>query len=198
MLALPITVLWLVGVSNAFNLIDGLDGLAAGVAIIALVPIAIAGLIIGDTSVPVYAIALIGALLGFLKYNWPSARLFMGDSGSLVVGFLLALLSIRGATDSKGATLALIPIFALAYPLVDTGIAILRRWLRGVPLSRADTRHVHHQLGFLGLGPRKALFVICAASGAIATLGLRSSGLNRAIRPSAVHVDATIEPERGS
>ena len=192
LLALPVTVLWLVGVSNAFNLIDGLDGLAGAVAIIALVPIAIAGWIIGDTGVPLYAVALIGALLGFLKYNWPKARLFMGDSGSLVVGFLLALLSIRGATergatDSKGVTLALIPIFALAYPLLDTGIAILRRWLRGVPLSRADTRHVHHQLEALGLGARKALLVICAASGALATLGLLI-----ALAPPDVTVMATL------
>lgn len=170
--ALPATVLWLVGVSNAFNLIDGLDGLAGGVAIIALVPIAIAGLIIGDTSVPVYSVALMGALFGFLRYNWPPARLFMGDSGSLVVGFLLALLSIRGATNSQGVTLGLIPIFALAYPLLDTGVAILRRWLRGVPISRADTRHVHNQLCALGMGPRKALAVIYFATGAIAGIGL--------------------------
>lgn len=172
MLALPITVLWLVGVSNAFNLVDGLDGLAAGVAIIALVPIGAAGLIIGNTSVPLYSAALIGALLGFLKFNWPRARLFMGDSGSLVVGFLLALLSIRGATYTAGETLAVIPVFALAYPLLDTGVAILRRWLRGVPISRADRRHVHHQLDALGLGPRRALAVIYAATGSIAVLGL--------------------------
>jgi len=171
-LELPITLLWLVGVSNAFNLVDGLDGLAGGVAVIALIPIAISGLIIGNTSVPIYSVALIGALLGFLKYNWPSARLFMGDSGSLVVGFLLALLSIRGATNSAGITLALIPIFALAYPLLDTGVAILRRWLRGVPISRADRRHVHHQLCTLGLSTRKALTVIYVATAAIATLGL--------------------------
>lgn len=171
-LAMPITVLWLVGVSNAFNLIDGLDGLAGGVAIIALGAIAVAALILGNPSVPIYTVALVGALLGFLKYNWPKARLFMGDSGSLVVGFLLAVLAIKGATDPKHVTHALIPIFALAYPLLDTGVAILRRWLRGVPLSRADRRHVHHQLESLGLGPKKALFVIYLATTAIAVLGL--------------------------
>jgi UDP-GlcNAc:undecaprenyl-phosphate GlcNAc-1-phosphate transferase len=187
LLALPVSILWLVGISNAFNLIDGLDGLAGGVAIIALLVIAVAGFVLGNVSVPVYAVALIGSLLGFLKYNWPKARLFMGDSGSLVVGFLLAVLAVQGATDSKGVTQGLIPIFALAYPLLDTGVAILRRWLRGVPLSRADRRHVHHQLASLGLGPMRSLFVIYLASGAIALLGLLA-----ALAPPAVTVSATM------
>src|SRR6266480_4362152 len=119
--ALPLTVFWLVGISNAFNLVDGLDGLAGGVALIALLTIAAAALVFGNGSVPIYTVALGGALLGFLRYNWPSARLFMGDSGSLVVGFLLAVLAIKGATDRHHVTYGLIPIFALAYPLFDTG-----------------------------------------------------------------------------
>ena len=172
MLALPVTVLWLVGISNAFNLVDGLDGLAGGVAIIGLAATAAAALILGNPSVPIYTFALMGALLGFLRYNWPSARLFMGDSGSLVVGFLLAVLAVKGATDRNHLTHGLIPVFALAYPLLDTGVAIIRRWLRGVPLSRADRRHVHHQLVALGLGPRKALAVIYLATGGVATLGV--------------------------
>jgi UDP-GlcNAc:undecaprenyl-phosphate/decaprenyl-phosphate GlcNAc-1-phosphate transferase len=171
-LALPITLLWLVGVSNAFNLIDGLDGLAGGVAIIALGAIASSAVILGQPSVPIYTVALVGALLGFLKYNWPSARLFMGDSGSLVVGFFLAVLSVKGSTDSHNVTNGLIPIFALAYPLFDTGTAILRRWLRGAPISRADRRHIHHQLDALGLGPRKALAVIYLGTGFVALIGL--------------------------
>jgi len=187
LLSLPITLVWLVGISNAFNLIDGLDGLAGGVAIIALVAIAAAALILGNPSVPIYTVALVGALLGFLKYNWPAARLFMGDSGSLVVGFLLAVLAVKGATDADKVTQGLIPIFALAYPLLDTGVAIMRRWLRGVPLSRADRRHVHHQLGSLGLAPKKALFIIYAGSGSIAALGLLA-----AFAPPEVTVVATM------
>lgn len=185
--ALPVTILWLVGISNAFNLIDGLDGLAGGVAIIALGAIAAAALILGNTSVPIYTVALVGALLGFLKYNWPTARLFMGDSGSLVVGFLLAVLAIKGATDPQHVTQGLIPIFALAYPLLDTGVAIMRRWLRGVPLSRADRRHVHHQLGSLGLGAKKALLVIYTGAATIAVLGLLA-----AFAPAEVTVIATM------
>jgi UDP-GlcNAc:undecaprenyl-phosphate GlcNAc-1-phosphate transferase len=171
-LAMPVTVLWLVGVSNAFNLIDGMDGLAGGVAIIALIAIAVTALILGNLSVPVYTVALIGALLGFLRYNWPSARLFMGDSGSLVVGFLLAVLAVKASSDRNHVTHALIPVFALAYPLLDTGVAILRRWLRGVPLSRADRRHVHHQLSALGMETTKSLSIIYLTSAALAALGL--------------------------
>jgi UDP-GlcNAc:undecaprenyl-phosphate GlcNAc-1-phosphate transferase len=187
MLALPITVVWLVGVSNAFNLIDGLDGLAGGVAIIALVTVAVTGVILGNVSVPIYAVALVGSLLGFLRYNWPSARLFMGDSGSLVVGFVLAVLAVRGATDAHGIIYGIIPIFALAYPLLDTGVAILRRWLRGVPLSRGDRRHVHHQLGALGLGPTKSLAVVYTGSAAVASIGLLVT-----FAPAEVTVAATL------
>jgi len=170
--ALPITVLWLVGVSNAFNLVDGIDGLAGGVAIIGLSAGAAAALILGNPSVPLYTVALIGALLGFLRYNFPQAKLFLGDSGSLVVGFLLAVLVVKGATDEHAVTRGLVPVFALAYPLMDTGVAIVRRWLRGVPISRADCRHVHHQLCLLGLSPRRALVVIYATTTAVAALGL--------------------------
>jgi UDP-GlcNAc:undecaprenyl-phosphate/decaprenyl-phosphate GlcNAc-1-phosphate transferase len=170
--SIPITVLWLVGISNAFNLVDGLDGLAGGVAVIALVATTAAAVILGNMSVPWYTGVLIGALLGFLRYNHHPARIFLGDSGSLVVGFLLAVLTVRGAKRADGVLYALAPIFALSYPLLDTGIAMLRRWLRGAPLSRADTRHIHHQLRALGLSPRRAATVIYLESIAIAVLGL--------------------------
>jgi UDP-GlcNAc:undecaprenyl-phosphate GlcNAc-1-phosphate transferase len=186
-LSLPVTVLWLVGISNAFNLIDGIDGLAGGVAIIGLISTVAAALFLGNPTVPIYTIALVGALIGFLRYNWPSARLLMGDSGSLVVGFLLAVFSVKAATDQRHLTYGLVPIFALAYPLLDTGIAMLRRWLRGVPLSRADRRHIHHQLRSLGLGPTKALIAIYSASIVVAGLGLLA-----AFAPPAVTLITTI------
>ena len=171
-LALPVTVVWLVGISNAFNLIDGMDGLAGGVAIIGLFATAAAALFLGNPTVPIYTIALIGALVGFLRYNWPAAGLFMGDSGSLTVGFLVAVFSVKAATNSDELTFGLVPIFALAYPLLDTGLAMLRRWLRGVPLSRADRRHIHHQVLSLGLSPTKALLLIYSAATSVAALGL--------------------------
>jgi len=171
-LALPITVIWLVGVSNAFNLVDGLDGLAGGVAIIGLLAGVTAALTLGNPTVPLYTVALTGALLGFLRYNFPQAKLFLGDSGSLVVGFLLAVLVVKGSTDSQQITRGLVPIFALAYPLLDTGVAILRRWLRGVPLSRADHRHIHHQLRTLDVTPKRSLFLIYGAAASAAAVGL--------------------------
>src|SRR5438105_7677016 len=170
--AIPVTVVWLVGVSNALNLVDGLDGLAGGVGVIALLTATAAAVAVGNNSVPWYTLALGGALLGFLRYNFPPAKVFLGDSGSLVVGFLLAVLTVKGATRPDQATYALAPIFALSFPLLDTGIAMLRRWLRGTPLSRADARHIHHQLRALGLSPRKAVTVIFAESTVVAILGL--------------------------
>jgi UDP-GlcNAc:undecaprenyl-phosphate GlcNAc-1-phosphate transferase len=171
-LSVPLTVLWLVGVSNAFNLIDGMDGLAGGVALVALIVTTGAAMVLGNTDVAWPTFALAGALLGFLRYNVPPARVFLGDSGSLVIGFLLAVLSVKGATRQDGALFALAPIFALSYPLLDTGIAMLRRFLRSEPLSRADGRHIHHQLQAIGLTPRRALAVILIQSTSVGFLGL--------------------------
>ena len=170
--AIPVSVLWLVGVSNALNLVDGLDGLAGGVSVIALLTATAAAVAVGNTSTPWYTLALGGALLGFLRYNFAPAKIFLGDSGSLVVGFLLAVLTVKGATRPDQSTYALAPIFALSFPLLDTGIAMMRRWLRGTPLSRADARHIHHQLRALGLSPRKAVIAIYIESAVVAVLGL--------------------------
>ena len=173
--SLPVTLLWIVGLSNAFNLIDGADGLAGGVAIIALVATAISASYLGDHTILWCSVALIGAMFGFLRYNWPPARIFLGDSGSLVVGFLLAILTVKGMSREDGAVYGLAPIFALSYPLLDTGISMLRRWLRGHPLARADGRHIHHQLQALGLGPRQTLFVLYGLSALVACLGLSAT-----------------------
>ena len=170
--SVPISLLWLVGVSNAFNLIDGLDGLAGGVGMIALLAICASAAALGSGNIPLQSLALAGALVGFLRHNRPPARIFLGDSGSLVIGFLLAILSVRGATTQSGVLYAIVPIFALSYLLLDTGIAMMRRWLRGAPLSRADGRHIHHQLLALGLPPKRAVAVIYVQSAFIAVLGL--------------------------
>jgi UDP-GlcNAc:undecaprenyl-phosphate GlcNAc-1-phosphate transferase len=170
--AAPVTIVWLVGVSNAFNLVDGLDGLAGGVGVIALAASAAAATVLGNETVPLYCAALGGALFGFLRYNWAPARIFLGDSGSLVVGFLLAYVAVKGGTRHDGTLLAIVPVFALSYPLLDTGIAMLRRWLRGHPLSRADGRHIHHQLQALGFTTRRSALAIFVEAGGVAVLGL--------------------------
>lgn len=169
--SLPVTLLWLVGVSNAFNLVDGLDGLAGSIASIALAGAATIALALGTPLVAWYALALLGAMLGFLRHNLPPARIFLGDSGSLVVGFYLAVVTVVGATRLDGGLHALAPLLLLAYPLLDTAVAIARRWLRGEPLSRADHQHVHHRLRDVGLSPGRALAVLCALAVLMAVLG---------------------------
>lgn len=173
--SLPLTVFWLVGVTNAFNLIDGLDGLASGVALVALGAIAIAAGVLHHALPLALVLVLAGALIGFLRHNVSPARIFLGDVGSLSVGLALAVLSVEGTRDAHGAVYMAVPIFALAFPLLDTSVSMLRRWLRGVPLSCADGRHVHHQLVALGLSHTRAAVVICAFSAGVALFGLSIS-----------------------
>jgi UDP-GlcNAc:undecaprenyl-phosphate/decaprenyl-phosphate GlcNAc-1-phosphate transferase len=170
--ALPITVLWIVGVTNAFNLIDGLDGLATGVAIVALGTTLAVALALGNPEVAVAAAALLGALVGFLRYNFNPARIFLGDSGSLLVGFMLAVLAVHGSMKSATVVLVIVPLFALGLPIADTALAITRRWLRGVPLSSADGRHIHHRLLASGLSQRRAVLVMYAVSVTLAVVGI--------------------------
>lgn len=171
-LTLPVTIFWLVGVTNAFNLIDGLDGLAGGMAVVALGMTLTASLALGNSEVALVCAVLLGALLSFLRYNFNPAKIFLGDSGSLFVGFMLAVLSVFGAMNGSSAILAVVPLFALAVPLLDTSLAIMRRWLRGIPVSQADGRHVHHRLLALGLAHRHAVIVLYIAASVLAVLGL--------------------------
>jgi len=171
-IALPLMVVWIVGVTNAFNLIDGMDGLAGTVALIGL-----AACIALETRYPAntsryFMLAVTGAVLAFLVFNRHPARIFLGDSGSMFLGFLLAVQLVSGATDRTGRTYVLVPLFTLALPLMDTAIAIMRRWLRGDPLSRADGRHVHHQILALGISPRIALLILGVSFSLMAVLGL--------------------------
>ena len=171
-ISIPLTVLWIVAVTNAFNLIDGLDGLATGIAIVALTTVFAAATVLGNFEVATVALVLIGALVGFARYNFSPARIFLGDSGSLFIGFMLAVLSMHGSIKSATAVLVAIPLFALAVPLLDVSVSILRRWLRGVPIFSPDARHIHHRLLALGLTPGRASFVLCVVAGAFALVGL--------------------------
>lgn len=172
-LSLPLTVLWIVGVTNAFNLIDGLDGLATGIALVALATTFGVSLLLGNLDVALVCAALGGALLGFLRYNLRPARIFLGDSGSLLVGFMLAVLSVHGSTKSATAVLvAVVPVMVLALPLADTSLSIARRWLRGAPVFGADERHLHHRLIAIGLTHRRAVLLLCVLAAGLAVLGL--------------------------
>jgi UDP-GlcNAc:undecaprenyl-phosphate GlcNAc-1-phosphate transferase len=171
-LGLPLTILWIVGVTNSFNLIDGMDGLAAGIALVALLTTLTVALALGNLEVALVCATLSGALLGFLRYNFSPAQIFLGDSGSLFVGFMLAVLSVHGSLKTATAVLVLVPLSALAIPLLDTGIAIVRRWLRGVPLSGADARHIHHRLLAVGMSHRRAAMLMYGVAIMLAAIGV--------------------------
>lgn len=170
--SLPVTVLWLVGIANAFNLLDGADGVAAGSAFFASAAVFFVSVTLGQPAIGLVAAALAGGILGFLPFNFPPARAFLGDAGSLVIGFLLAGLAVEGAT--KGPTLVAIavPLFAFAVPVFDTTITLLRRAVRGRPLFERDEGHVHHRLAHRGLSPRGVAVVVYVASAAMALLAM--------------------------
>jgi UDP-GlcNAc:undecaprenyl-phosphate GlcNAc-1-phosphate transferase len=145
-LALPFTLLWVVGVINAMNLIDGLDGLAGGVAFFGVATNFILALVRGDVVTCLMMGALAGAVLGFLIFNFNPASIFMGDTGSMFLGFVLATVSIKTSTKSGTAVAMLVPIIALGLPIMDTLLAMLRRSMLGRPVFSADKEHIHHRV----------------------------------------------------
>lgn len=169
--ALFITVFWTVAISNAFNLIDGVDGLAAGAALFASVVIFIVSLLFGNPIVTVVSLALTGALVGFLRYNFNPASIFLGDSGSLFVGFTLAALSVTGSEKASTAIAVAIPVMAFGLPVVDTSITMARRFISGKPIFRGDREHIHHMLLARGWSQRQVtlvLYAVCAGFGLLA------------------------------
>lgn len=162
-LSIPLTVFWIVGVTNAVNLIDGLDGLAAGVSGIANATILVLAVLMGNGTVILLSAILLGSILGFLVYNFHPAKIFMGDSGALFLGFALSTFSIMGF---KQATLVsfIVPLVILAVPLGDTFFAIIRRVLNRTPISVADKSHLHHCLQQIGLSHRQTVLVIYGIS----------------------------------
>jgi UDP-GlcNAc:undecaprenyl-phosphate GlcNAc-1-phosphate transferase len=158
-LAVPLTILWIVGVTNAINLIDGLDGLSAGVSGIATATIMVLALMMGNVTVILLSVILLGSIIGFLFFNFHPAKIFMGDSGALFLGFSLATLSILGFKMATVVSL-LIPVMILGVPLSDTFFAIMRRWVNKTPISAADKSHLHHCLLQLGLSHRQTVLVI--------------------------------------
>ena len=178
-LALIFTLVWVVGVSNAFNLIDGLDGLATGAALFATLVMLAVSLVTGRPFVTVITLALTGALIGFLRYNFNPASIFLGDSGALFVGFLLAALSVTGAQKASTAVAIAIPIMAFALPVIDTGFALARRFVAGKPLFEGDREHIHHKLLERGWSQRRVAFVlygVCALFGMLALLFMSAGG----------------------
>lgn len=164
-------VLWVIGVTNAFNLIDGMDGVAGSVAVVALVTAAVAAATFGNVGVLLPCAVLAAAVGGFLRHNVAPAKVFLGDAGSLSIGFALAVLTVAGARSPGGVIAPTIPLCALAIPLFDTVTAIGRRWLRHLPVSCPDASHVHHRLGALGYGPRGVVAVLLVVASVVAAFG---------------------------
>lgn len=155
--SIPITVIWIVGVTNTVNLIDGLDGLAAGISAIAAITLSYVAILNHRYDAAMATLILAGSSIGFLPYNFNPAKIFMGDAGALFLGLVLAAISTDGAM--KGATLltVLVPILAIGVPIFDTAFAILRRMIQGKPIMEADKGHLHHRLMGIGLGQRKTV-----------------------------------------
>jgi UDP-GlcNAc:undecaprenyl-phosphate GlcNAc-1-phosphate transferase len=162
------TVLWILLITNAFNLLDGIDGAAGGAAVFALLALLVTSVSLGNPLAAFQAAAVAGATLGFLPYNLAPARLFLGDVGSLWLGFVLATLSLKGATKGPTLVAIAIPVVAFALPLLDTLIAVVRRAARGAPIFQGDREHLHHRLLAEGLTPRQAIALIYAVSAAFA------------------------------
>lgn len=176
--SIPLTIIWVVGITNALNLIDGLDGLAAGVAFISAVTIFIIALLNNRTEAAVLTSILAGAILGFLPYNFNPASIFMGDTGAQLLGFLLAAISMEGAIKSAAAFSIVVPILALGIPIYDTLFAMIRRKINGKPIMQADKGHLHHRLLDKGLTQRQAviiMYLISAVLGSFAILAMQIS-----------------------
>jgi UDP-GlcNAc:undecaprenyl-phosphate GlcNAc-1-phosphate transferase len=169
---IPVTVLWLVGCTNAFNLIDGLDGLAAGVGLLATATTLVAALLEHNIGLAIATVPLAGALLGILRFNYNPASIFLGDSGSLFIGFLLGCYGVLWSQKSATILGMTAPLIALSIPLLDTGVAIIRRFLRRQPIFGADHGHIHHKLLARGLTPRRVVVLIYIVCGLCAALSL--------------------------
>jgi len=171
-LGMPLTVLWLVGCINALNLIDGLDGLASVVGLSTALVMTVIAAQTGHPHVAAVALCLAGALIGFLVFNLPPASIFLGDSGSMVIGLMVGLISIQGALKTSATLSITIPAVVMSVPMFDTVFAIVRRKLAGVPFDVGDRGHIHHKLLERGLTDWQALCIIgalCLTTGAAAT-----------------------------
>lgn len=160
----PFTLLWIVGITNAFNLIDGLDGLAAGISFGAACIMLFISLWFGNLGSAFPAAILAGSIGGFLIYNFNPAKIFLGDSGSLLIGFLLACFSINGTFRDSSGVAIYIPMVVLGVPILDTFLAILRRFRKGVHFFHPDKEHIHHRLLQLGVSHRNAVLLLIAIS----------------------------------
>ncbi len=182
-LSVVLTIVWIVFITNAVNFIDGLDGLAAGVSAIMSVSLVFIALRVGEADIALIGIALMGACFGFLPYNFNPATIFMGDTGSTFLGFMLASLSIQGVFKSYAIISFVVPLLILGLPLFDALFAMIRRILTGKSPMTADRGHLHHRLIDMGFSQKQTVFILYAISGVlgITAVVLAESGAMRAL-----------------
>lgn len=173
-ISIALTILWVVGITNTINLIDGLDGLAAGVSIISCFAVAYTSFLAGRPETCELVLAIAGAAVGFLFYNFHPAKIFMGDTGSMLLGYCLATMSLIGVSSTKGTVLfvSFIPIIILALPIFDTSFAIIRRVANHKPIMMADKGHLHHRIMALGIGQRRAVIALYCISAIMGVAGI--------------------------
>lgn len=173
-LSLLLTVFWIVGITNTINLIDGLDGLAAGIVCIACISVAYTSAMNDRLEITYIMLSVAGATLGFLLFNFYPAKIFMGDGGSMLLGFMLASLSLVGDTPTKGTTLfaTVVPIMILALPIFDTAFAIVRRMVNRKPIMQADKGHLHHRIMAMGFGQRRTVLALYSISAIMGVGGI--------------------------
>src|ERR1700733_4336737 len=169
---LPLTILWVLAITNAFNLIDGLDGLAAGSALFSTMVVFAVALVTGSSLVSVMTLALAGSILGFLRFNFSPATIFLGDCGSLFIGFMLSALALQGAQKAPTIIAVAIPVVSFGLPILETILSVVRRFLAGRPVFTADREHIHHKLLQRGLSHRQVVITLYAVSALFALLSL--------------------------
>jgi UDP-GlcNAc:undecaprenyl-phosphate GlcNAc-1-phosphate transferase len=170
--AFALTIFWVLLITNAFNLIDGLDGLAAGSALFSTLVIFVISLFTANRFVSFLAVMLAGATLGFLRFNFNPATIFLGDSGSLFIGFMLSALALAGSQKAPTMVAVAVPVVSCGLPILDVAIAVARRFLSGKPLFRGDHEHIHHKLLKRGLSHRTAVFTLYGVSAGFGLLSL--------------------------
>jgi len=167
-----LTILWVVGITNAFNLIDGLDGLAAGSAFFSTSAVFVVALLAGNTPVALITVGLVAAITGFLRFNFHPASIFLGDSGSLFMGFMLSAVALAGVQKSPTLVAVALPVVACGLPILDTTVAIMRRLLSGKPVFSSDREHIHHKLMDRGLSQKQVVIMLYGVSALCAFLSL--------------------------
>jgi UDP-GlcNAc:undecaprenyl-phosphate GlcNAc-1-phosphate transferase len=172
LLSFPLTALWIVLITNAFNLIDGIDGLAAGASVFALLSILVFSIAQANPEISIITVALVGAVIGFLRYNFNPATIFLGDSGSLFLGFMAAALSLAGSQKGSTIVAIAIPLVSFGLPVTEAGLSLARRFLGGQPLLAGDRGHIHHRLLQLGLTQRQAVILLYAVCALFSLFGL--------------------------